>query len=63
MFGLKLASVVPVPKGDASCGSLSEHSSSFPLACNQWGFLPGCSTDAALLTVVHTWHKFLESGS
>ena len=84
----KLASVVPVPKGDATCGSLSGYrpisllsivskllerhihgiicdhlSSSYPLAYNQWGFLPGCSTDAALLTVVHAWHEFLECGS
>ena len=45
-------------------GIICEHlSSSFPLAYNQWGFLPGCSTDAALLTVVHAWHEFLESCS
>ena len=33
------------------------------LGSNQWGFLPGKSTTAALLSVVHDWHLHLNSNT
>ena len=36
--------------------------SSYPLAANQWGFLPGRSTTHALLSAVHDWLSSMEDG-
>ena len=36
--------------------------SSYPLAANQWGFLPGRSTTHTLLSAVHDWLSSMEDG-